>query len=306
MPDSVGKDDTSVLLSNQPCIDLLKAKGIKGNSEQLAEAAERFNNDPFVLNLLAAFLSRWHSKRLNGISYLPMGTDKSARLSIDNILAAFEHKLRDTSDMTLLYLLSLSDQPVPQQHLKNVFRSTLMERWLTRRDEYVRFLSPLGRLNEEHWHWVIENLRRLNLLEQPMSGQHDLLFVAPAIRQYFRKKLLSRSASLYEQASADMQKLFTDTVIEFKQRYFDTPEIKTWISPELVAEFDREREERDRKKQPVQWKKEELETAQQQLSALRQSLNDLKSQCDQLHQLQSSWELPVLTQSGDHKISVVK
>ncbi len=115
-----------------------------------------------------------------------------------------------------------------QRHMQVVFRSSFIERWLTKRDDYVRFLGPLGRLNEEHWHWVIENLRRLHLLESPI------------IRTYFRNKLQLRNQTVFKQGSADMEKLSRDTVVEFRQRYQSTPEIKSWISPELCEQLEQE------------------------------------------------------------------
>ncbi|MGB1010899.1 MAG: hypothetical protein ACPGVP_14350 [Thiolinea sp.] len=267
--------------TDEQWLEQLIAAGLKGDRNQLTALADRFHTQPHLLELLTAYLKRWHAGRLNGLNTLPdLLTSKTDEDALALLLQAFENKLRGASDLTLLYLLSLSDRPVPQQHMKNMFRSTLMERWLTRRDDYVRFLAPLGRLNEEHWHWVVENLRRLQLLEQPIAGQHDLLFVAEPIRQYFRRNLRERSKSIFEQASADMQKLFQDTVVDFRQRYRETPEIKTWISPELQETLGLETKEAD--PEAALWKAEELDTAQNQLSALRHSLSTLKAQTERL------------------------
>lgn len=144
---------------------------------------------------------------------------------------------------------------------------------------------PLGRLNEEHWHWVIENLRRLKLLEAPITKQHDLLVVAPPVRDYFRSNLKLRNTMVFRQATADMEKLSKDTVVDFRQRYQSTPEIKTWISPELQEQLDQEAAaQQEKEHKSVLWKREELDTAQQQLVALRESLGKLKSQTQQLTQ----------------------
>ncbi|MEZ5536664.1 MAG: hypothetical protein R3F02_13695 [Thiolinea sp.] len=269
----------------------LQKAGIKGELKKLQKVAEDFGNDPLTLNLLAAYLNRWYAGRLNGLESIPVLLDEEKQgRSLRRILAAFEIKLRQTSDLTLLYLLSLSDRPVAQEHMKIVFRSSFMERWLTKRDDYVRFLGPLGRLNEEHWHWVIENLRRLHLLEAPIAKQHDLLMVAEPIRNYFRNKLKLRSRAVFLQGSADMEKLSKDTVVDFRKRYQSTPEIKTWISPELQQELDLEVESVElvkitkSKARPILWKHEELDTAQNQLAALRKSLAALKNQTQKLAQ----------------------
>lgn len=265
----------------------LKAAGIKGNEEQLTALAQRFNHDLIALKLLAAYLNRWYSGRPNGVDSLPVSSNSRTPLDLSSVLAAFELRLRDTSDLTLLYLLSLSDRPVAQSHLQSVFHSTLMERWLTRRDDYVRFLSPLGRLSQENWHWVIENLRRLQLVEQPIAGQHDLLFVAEPVRRYFHTQLQNRNHSVYQQAVADMQKLSEDTVVEFRQRFYNTPEIKTWISPELQEQLNlRDQDNRSTLKRTKQvlWKSDELNTAQHQLEALRRSLHTLKDQTRRLNE----------------------
>lgn len=265
----------------------LKEAGIKGEPKKLKQLAADFGNDPLTLHLLAAYLKRWYAGRLNGVETIPVLLDSAPEgQGLRRVLAAFEIKLRGTSDMTLLYLLSLSDRPVAHQHMKAVFHSTLMERWLTKRDDYVRFLGPLGRLNEEHWQWVIENLRRLKLLEAPIAKQHDLLVVADPIRNYFRANLKLRNRAVFEQGTADMEKLSKDTVIDFRQRYQSTPEIKTWISPELQEQLDLEAQQEQipeaQEEKSVLWKQEELDTAQQQLLALRDSLSMLKSHTKKL------------------------
>ena len=278
-------------INDEQVVDQLRSAGIKGSQTQLTDLARRLDYDEVAMQLLCAYLKRWYAGRLNGLDTLPTVTrsQPAEKLTLATILAAFENKLRGTSDLTLIYLLSLSDRPVVQVHLKNIFQSTLMERWLTRRDDYVRFLGPLGRLNEEHWHWVTENLRRLQLLEQPIAGQHDLLFVAEPIRHYFRSNLQQRSPDVYLQANTDMQKLSADTVVEFRQRYYSTPEIKTWISPELQAELNLQdshdtTESASDPLKPVLWRTEELDSAQQQLQGLREALRNMKQQTDRLNQ----------------------
>ena len=87
-----------------------------------------------------------------------------------------------------------------------------------------------------------------------------------------------------------MEKLSKDTVIDFRQRYQNTPEIKTWISPELQKQLDLETRQEPapvhepQEEKPILWKQEELDTAQQQLLALRDSLSMLKSHTKKLTQ----------------------
>lgn len=133
--------DTQLPISNKKYALQLHKAGIKGNEKQLESVAADFGNDTLALDLLAAYLKRWYAGRLNGLETIPvLLDDKPEGRGLRRILAAFEHKLHATSDITLLYLLSLSDRPVAHQHMKAVFHSTLMERWLTKRDDYVRFL----------------------------------------------------------------------------------------------------------------------------------------------------------------------
>ncbi|MEZ5447823.1 MAG: hypothetical protein R3E95_13070 [Thiolinea sp.] len=262
------------------CIEYLLKAGIKAERARLEELAVRFGNDELTLTLLGAYLKRWHAGRLIGLETIPslLPNEKQGPQGLRCVLAAFENRLRGASDLTLLNLLSLSDRPLLLGHVQNVFRSTLLERWLTRRDDYVRFLSPLGRLNQENWHWVIENLRRLQLLERPVAGQHDLLYVAEPIRRYFSHNLQQQNARVFNQASHDIRKLFEDTVVDFRQRYRSTPELKTWVPAELQEELE------PPVYQPVLWKHEELDQAQQHLKALRHSLQAIREQTLQLTQ----------------------
>lgn len=258
-------------VDKQWLVNLLIDAGLKGEQSDFHMLAQRFYQQPHTLRLIAAYLKRWYAGRLSGLDTIHGLKDCRDDDALGLILNAFENKLYGASDLTLLYLLSLSDRPVPQHHMKHVFRSTSMERWLTRRDHYVRFLGPLGRLNTEHWHWVIENLRRLQLLEQPIPGQDDLLYVEEPIRQYFQQNLRTRKKTVFEQATKDMQRLFADTVIDFRRRYRNTPEMKTFISPQLKAELERQ-------ECAAFWKAQELDEVQIRLSALRQSLATLKTQ----------------------------
>ncbi|PIE00872.1 MAG: hypothetical protein CSA79_01870 [Thiothrix nivea] len=291
----------------------LQQAGIKGELTKLKQVAQDFDNDVLTLNLLAAYLNRWYAGRLNGLETIPVLLhSETTGQGLRRILAAFEAKLHGTSDITLLYLLTLSDRPVVQRHMQVVFRSSFIERWLTKRDDYVRFLGPLGRLNEEHWHWVIENLRRLHLLESPIAKQPDLLVVAEPIRTYFRNKLQLRNQTVFKQGSADMEKLSRDTVVEFRQRYQNTPEIKSWISPELCEQLEQEVKQEaqqdnvaekltESQEEPVRWRHEELSTAQEQLAGLRKSLAALKAHTQKLaHQLSDS-SVDTLPADGETK-----
>jgi hypothetical protein len=248
-------------------------QGVKGDLAKLEQVAQSFDNDPLTLSLLSAYLKRWYAGRLNGLESIPVLFDqRPTGRALRRVLAAFEMKLAGASDMTLLYLLSLSDQPVPQLPMKLMFRSTFVERWLSRRDDYIRFLAPLGRLNEDHWHWVIENLRRLNLLAPPIPSHHDLLLVPERIRVHLREELRLKNPLAYKQGCADMDKLFRETVIQLYPP--EPPKVE--------------------KPKPVLWEANELDSAQQQVLALRCSLASLRQHSNDLHQHLLSMRAPNL------------
>lgn len=251
--------EASVFVGGQ----FLLAQGIKAELTKLEQVAQNFENDPLTLSLLSAYLKRWYAGRLNGLDSIPVLFDQRPHgRALRRVLAAFQLKLAGASDMTLLYLLSLSDQAVPQLPMKLVFRSTFVERWLSRRDDYIRFLAPLGRLNEDHWHWVIENLRRLHLLAPPIPSHHDLLLVPEPIRLYLREELRLKNPVAYKQGCLDMDKLFRETVVQFS-----VPESEPEVKPK-----------------PVLWEMNELDIAQQQVLALRCSLASLRQHSHDLHQ----------------------
>ncbi|HMT92407.1 hypothetical protein [uncultured Thiothrix sp.] len=241
----------------------LLEQGIKGDLAKLEQVAQNFDNDPLTLRLLSTYLRRWYAGRLNGLESIPILFDqRPTGRALRRLLAAFEMKLAGASDMSLLYLVSLSDQPVPQLPMKLIFRSTFVERWLSRRDDYVRFLAPLGRLNEDHWHWVVENLRRLNLLEQPIAGHHDLLLVPERIRLYLREELRLKNPVAYKQGCIDLEKLFRENIVPL-------------VTLEAVVE---------EKPKPILWEMNELDVAQQQVLALRCSLAALRQHSHEVHQ----------------------
>ncbi|WP_298609851.1 hypothetical protein [uncultured Thiothrix sp.] len=263
-------EDASDLTNNLPQAQafeggrFLLEQGVKGDLAKLEQVAQNFDNDPLTLRLLSTYLRRWYAGRLNGLESIPILFDqRPTGRALRRLLAAFEMKLAGASDITLLYLLSLSDRPVPQQPMKFIFRSTFVERWLSRRDDYVRFLAPLGRLNEDHWHWVLENLRRLNLLEPPIEGHQDLLLVPERIRLYLREELRIKNPVAYKQGRLDMDKLFRENIVPL-----------AILEPEVVEE----------KPKPVLWEMNELDSAQQQVLALRCSLASLRQHSHDLNQ----------------------
>lgn len=303
----------SLPLSPLPHLDiaaavaLLQAGGVKGSQKQLEQLAQQFEYDELALDLVAAYLKRWYAGHLKGLESIPILYDnKESGRGLRRIITAFQYKLEGASDMTLLYLLSLSDDPVPQQHMKLVFRSTLLERWLSRRDDYVRFLGPLGRLNEDHWHWVIENLRRLHLLEPAIASHHDLLLVPPRIREYLRAELRLKQPVVYEQGSADIEKLFKETVISLYEKLPDRAAISTYLSPKvrhhLAAKAALEAAElRAKRPPPVLWQADELQDTQQQLVALRDSLAALRQHSQFMQQQLTALRVPELSSESSEE-----
>ncbi|PID49374.1 MAG: hypothetical protein CR991_06405 [Proteobacteria bacterium] len=259
--------------------EILMSFGIKANQRALEGLISNFGSDPLTLHLLGAYLKRWYAGRLNGLESIPILNDPEVKYrGLRRILAAFQLKLHGTSDLTLLYLLSLSEQPVSQQALQLVFRSTLLKRWLSRHDEYQRFLTPLSRLNDKHWHWVIENLRRLQLLELEVSDEATYLLVPKPIRQFFYNELITKQYDVFQQAQADIARLFEDNIIvglDTKRLNSSSKSATTSLdAKELVRE--------------LLWKKDELNHLCKNLSALRDALAALRQHGDSLKQGLSS------------------
>lgn len=250
------------LVTNPEAYLLLSKAGVKGEIRDLKRIAADFDHDPLTLNLLGAYLCRWYAGRLIGVDSLPPLLETVAQgRPLKRVLAGFEHKFAESSDLTLLSLLSLSDHPVSEEALKLTFRSSLLERWLVRRDDYLRFLAPLGRLNHEHWHWVIENLRRLQLVETSQLGRHNMLSVAAPVRLYFRQRLQVKNEWVFNQASADMERLFSEIVVPLREM---EPEKKGTEIPDML------------------WRMDELDAASENLQALRQSLAALNKHTQRL------------------------
>lgn len=284
-------DDINPPVDNTQQARLLQKAGIQGEQKRLNSVAADFDNDTLTLNLLAAYLNRWHRGRLDGLDTIPILLDCDYdRRGLRRMLAAFESTLCETPDMTLLYLLSLSDRPVTHQHMQEVFSGTLLERWLPKRDDYARFLAPLKKLNEKHWQWVIENLRELKLLETPTTEQHDLLVIADPVRDYFRSNLQLSNQVIFTRGTADMNKLPEDSVTHFRHPPQSAPEPSPRIFPEPIkvpdvkAKIRQKPPAQPQEKKPIRWKQEELVAAQQQLLSLRHSLDTLKSHTGKLAQ----------------------
>ncbi len=241
---------------------VLSQAGIKADVRDLKRVAANFQNDPLTLRLLAAYLCRWYAGRLVGIDSLPALLEAVPQgRPLKRVLAGFENKFAESSDLILLSLLSLTDHPVSQEALKLTFSASLLERWLVRRDDYLRFLAPLSRLKHDHWHWVIENLRRLQLVESRQMGSHHMLLVPEPIRLYFRQRLQVKNELVFHQASSDMERLFSEIVVPLREW---EPEKKGVEIPDML------------------WRSNELDAASENLQALRQSLAALNKHSQRL------------------------
>ena len=174
-------------LAVDSCIQLLRYKGIQASEGRLQQIAEDFDQNPLALQLLGSYLNVWHGGDWQQMEHIPVLLDEDPEgRQIRRLLTANATQLAFTAGESLLYLLSLLQQPLCI-HTLEVLLARIPRHWWTRwfkkQDRYADIMWPLLQLNVQQRQQTIRQLQTLGLI----TAFGSCLSVHPWIRQFFKR-----------------------------------------------------------------------------------------------------------------------
>ena len=160
---------------------LLRTAEVTGPDEQLKAAVDDLGRHALALNLLAAYLTKWHGGSIEGVAELPElpGVSEQEGRQAQRVMAAIEQRLgpggSDGPEVEWLRVLGLFDAPAEEGPLEAVLAKPPIE-GLTKR---LAGLSKPGRQQ------AIERLRELKLLAGESHHEPPRLDCHPLVRERF-------------------------------------------------------------------------------------------------------------------------
>jgi hypothetical protein len=204
-------------LSPQAGSQLLRALKVKGDDDELEEAAREFEGHAFSLTLLGSYLDEvLHGdiRRREEIENLFDDTrhgDKAQKM-----IAAYEKWLGDGVELAVLRLLGLFDRPAEAASIA-ALRAAPAIPGLT---------EALQNLKERQWQQALAKLRRIKLLGAASANEPDTLDAHPLVREHFKQQLKRVRPNAWREANnrlyehlKHMAKELPDTVEEMSPLY---------------------------------------------------------------------------------------
>ncbi|HEX8493833.1 MAG TPA: restriction endonuclease [Pyrinomonadaceae bacterium] len=204
-------------LSPQAGAQILRALNVKGDDEELEEAAKEFGGHAFSLTLLGSYLDevlRGDIRRRKEIENL--FDDTRHGNNAQKMIAAYEKWLGEGVELSVLRLLGLFDRPAEAASIA-VLRTAPAILGLT---------EALQNLKEQRWQQALAKLRRIKLLGAASANEPDTLDAHPLVREHFRQQLKRERLDTWREANNRLYehlkrtaKEFPDTVEEMSPLY---------------------------------------------------------------------------------------
>ncbi len=179
-------------LSSQAGAQLLRALNVKGDDEELEEAAREFNGHAFSLTLLGSYLDVVlhgdirRRKEIENLFDVRQPGDKAQKM-----IAAYEKWLGEGVELAVLRLMGLFDRPADAASIA-ALRAAPAIPGLT---------EALQNLNKVKWQEALANLRRIKLLGAELINEPDTLDAHPLVREHFKQQLKRERTDAWREAN---------------------------------------------------------------------------------------------------------
>jgi len=206
-------------LSPQAGAQVLRSLNVKGDDEELEEAAKELRGHAFSLTLLGSYLD----EVLNG--------DIRRRKEIENLfhdsrygdaaqrmIAAYEKRLSEGRELAILRLLGFFDRPADLPSL-TILRQPPPISGLT---------EPLQQFKAREWNQSIAKLRRTKLIAEASPSNPGALDAHPLVREYFKQRLKQEFPDAWREANLRLYEYLIKSTKEL-------PETIEEMSPLYVA-----------------------------------------------------------------------
>lgn len=204
-------------LSPQAGAQLLRALHVKGDEDELEQAATEYGGHALALTLLGSYLTDvcgGDIRRRNEIESL----EEDARHGghAERVMRAYEKWLGEGVELAVLRMLGLFDRPAEAASI-NTLRAAPAIPGLT---------EALQNLSEVKWQQALSKLRRIKLLGAALANEPDTLDAHPLVREHFKQQLKRERPDAWREANNRLYehlkgtaKEFPDTVEEMSPLY---------------------------------------------------------------------------------------
>lgn len=176
---------------------LLRDRGLKGSLYELAWVSHQFANHAFTLTLLASCVKNLLNGDIRQLDNIPILMDRQVHgRQARRLLAAYEQSLRKSTELALLYFLSVFDGAITCQELLGYFKESFCIRFPFRRNPLPKPVVALRCLKLEKLKGLQQRLYEFSLLTSPATS--DVLLLPPLVRDYFRQKLQTRTPDAWQ------------------------------------------------------------------------------------------------------------
>ncbi|HYP27556.1 MAG TPA: restriction endonuclease [Blastocatellia bacterium] len=189
-------------LSLRAGAQLLRALKVKGDDEELEEAAREFGGHAFSLTLLGSYLDevlQGDIRRRKEIENLFDDTRHGD--NAQKMIAAYEKWLGESVELAVLRMLGLFDRPAESASIA-VLRAAPAIPGLT---------EALQNLKGREWQQALSKLRRIKLL----ANDPDPLDAHPLVREHFKQQLKRECPEGWREANNRLYEHLTRTTKEF-------------------------------------------------------------------------------------------
>ena len=164
-------------LSPEAGRELLRARGVRGDNDELDEAVADFGGHALALTLLGSYLVEFHGGDVRHRAEIPAlteGTEGGGHAR--RVMASYERMFGDGPELTMLLYLGLFDRPATSEALAA-----------------LRAEPPLlGSVDKRSWQRTLHRLRQVGLVARDV-GAGDQLDAHPLVREHFGARLKERS-----------------------------------------------------------------------------------------------------------------
>ncbi len=193
-------------LSPQAGMQILRALNVKGDDEELEEAAKDFDGHAFSLTLLGSYLDevlRGDIRRRKEIENLFDEMEHGDKAQ--KMIAAYEKWLSEGVELAVLRLTGLFDRPADAASI-TALRAAPAIPGLT---------EALQNLSKVKWQQALAKLRRIKLLGAELINEHDTLDAHPLVREYFKQQLKRERPDAWREANNRLYEHLKRTTKEY-------------------------------------------------------------------------------------------
>ncbi|HJQ24985.1 MAG TPA: restriction endonuclease [Blastocatellia bacterium] len=166
-------------LSPQAGAQLLRALQVKGDNDELEQAAKEYAGHALALTLLGSYLADVLGGDIRRRNEVEFEEDARHGRHAERVMRAYEKWLGEGVELAVLRLLGLFDRPADAASIA-ALRAAPAIPGLT---------EALQNLREAKWKQGLANLRRIKLLGEPSATEPDTLDAHPLVREHFKQHL---------------------------------------------------------------------------------------------------------------------